>query len=182
MPESKQIHIFATRSDLEPGLKRFESEKGVKYALSGLLYSPIFEQYGSLLEWTELGKNTTGDHISGPMFLVVPKNAEIKVEPVPQVNSGEIRYALNQKLNPDSITFYPGGLYREGVLVCGDIGTIWKTPASLDLYKRFVQSVTKTFAKIGSYRVGSEAERLMDKGYRMVTISIRSPREYDLSR
>jgi len=180
MPNSGQTHIFATRSDLEPGLREVESEVGVKYARCDLYYGPICEQYPSLLEWNDLGRNETGSHITGPGFLVLPRDREIKIEPVPQV-SGGIRYSLSQKLNPNSITFLPGGIYkREEILICGHIGTIWKP--SLTLYKSFVKAVTKGFEKIGSYRVGPEAVRLMNAGHRMVTIGISSPRDYDLRR
>jgi hypothetical protein len=90
---------------------------------------------------------------------------------------------VSQKLNPDSITFLPGGIYKEEkILVCGHIGTIFNSAVSRSLYKAFVITVTKGFQKIGSYRVGPEASRLMDNGYRMVTIGITSPPAYDLRR
>jgi hypothetical protein len=166
---SKQTHIFATRSDFELGLAEFESRMDVKYARCDLYYGPVYEQYLSLLDWNDLGKNTTGDHMSGPCFLVVPRNCKINVEAVPQTvpqrasvtvkaanqvawltgGTGatsqqpasfeqyltnldkqsetcdqdplaQIRYDVSQKLNPHSITFRVGGIYRgEKILVCG---------------------------------------------------------------
>jgi hypothetical protein len=222
---SKQTHIFATRSDLEPGLQRFEAAREIKYARCDLYYGPVYEQYLSLLAWPGLGKNPTGDHMSGPCFLVVPRDFKINVEAVPQVQqsgaklfsqkvwtvagSGElsnapssleqclsdlegrpsnhrtpnVRYDVSQKLNADSIVFSPGGIYNgERVLICGHIGTISASAIAQDLYKTFVKATTKDFEKIGSYRVGPEAARLMDAGYRMVTIGMGSPRAYDLHR
>jgi hypothetical protein len=176
---SKQLHIFATRSDLVTGLEQFEKENPVRYALSGLNDGPLFQCYESLLEWSDLGKNATGDHISGPTFLVVSKDTEIRTEQVQQLD-GSVRYALSQKLNPESITFSPGGLFGDRTIVCGHTGTIWKTQQSL--YDRFAGLIAKGFARIGSYRIGPEAERLMDSGYRMVTLSINSPKIYDLRR
>ena len=226
----KQVHIFGTRSDLELGLKRFESEVEVKYARCDLYFGSTYEQYLSLLEWKYLGKNTTGSHITGPRFLIVPRNCEIHLEPMPQITSNHtigqgtfaqqkalivdnagavspapiafdqylseleeasssksppasVRYNLSQKLNPDSITFLPGGIYTgEKVLVCGHIGTICTSTVAQDLYRKFVMAVTRGFERIGSYRVGPEARRLMDEGYRMVTIAISSPVAYDLRR
>ena len=211
MPNSRQTHFFATRSDLEPGLQRTEAELELKYARCGLLYGPIFEQHLSLLEWHGLGRNTTGDHMSGPCFLVVRRDAEVTLEPIPQgrdsalrsrtallsecdyiqanapkgnePSGSGIRYDLSQKLNADSIIFRPGGVYAdERVLVCGHIATISKASIAEGLYRTFVRNVTGAFEKIGSYRVGPQAMRLMDEGYRMVTISVGSPREYDLRR
>jgi hypothetical protein len=225
---SKQTHIFATRSDLESGLRKFEAKTDLKYARCDLYYGPVYEQYLSLLDWADLGKNTTGDHISGPQFLVVPRDRKINIESVPQVvgcdlgtggspawtidstgclpkhaaplhqyltelegdsgladreSAGQVRYAVSQRLNPDSLTFLPGGIYKqEKILVCGHIGTISDSEISRTLYKSFVSHLTRDFEKIGSYRVGPEAVRLMNEGYRMVTIGITSPAAYDLYR
>ena len=234
MPNSKQVHLFATRADLEPGLRDFESEVAVKYVRCDLYYGPTFEQHLSLLDWDGLGKNATGDHMKGARFLVVNSNCQIRVREIPQTHShrgtnlalenalmvdekgkisknpapfaqylysleqtgggklksqsnqtslsvGGVRYEVSQQANPDSITFLPGGIFEnQRVLVCGHIGTASKSSESLGLYKPFTKSVTKDFARIGNYRVGPEAERLMDQGYRMVTIGIGSSREYDL--
>lgn len=233
MPNSKQIHIFATRTDLEPGLIHLESEVAVKYVRCDLYYGATFEQHVSLLAWDDLGKNATGDHMTGAQFLVVRRSYQIKVLDVPQGRSqqnvhipsmknalmvgeegkiskiqkpfsqhlddlerkdvrqskisvdsrmlGKTRYDVSQLANPDSIAFLPGGIFdNQEVLVCGHIGTASKSPDSLTLYKVFVKSVTKGFVKIGSYRIGRQAKRLMDQGYRMVTIGVGSPREYDL--
>ena len=227
---AKQTHIFATRLDIESGLRKFEAKMDVKYARCDLYYGPVYEQYLSLLDWMDLGTNTTGDHISGPQFLVVPRASKIYLESVPQIAggwdsrqlrdspawtidrtghvskhavplhqnlaelerlsgvadlqpAGQVRYAVNQRLNPDSLTFLPGGIYKqEEVLVCGHIGTISDSEISRNLYKSFVLHVTKDFEKIGGYRVGPEAARLMNEGYRMVTIGITSPAAYDLCR
>lgn len=83
MPNSKQTHLFATRLDLVPGLTKIETDVGVKYARCGTYAGSIFEQYASLREWDGLGKNTTGDHMSGPQFLVVPQSGKITLESVP---------------------------------------------------------------------------------------------------
>ncbi len=182
MPHSRQTHIFATRSDLEPGLRKFEAEMRAKYARCGMFRDPIVDQFGSLTDWDGLGKNTTGNHITGECFLVVRMTTKLSVERVPQKDGG-IRYGIDQLLNPDSITFLPGGIYDDQrILVCGHIGTASTTAASVALYKAFVKYVTKGFDRVGSYRVGPEALRLMDVGYRMVTISIGSPSGYDLRR
>jgi len=225
MPESKQTHIFATRQDLVPGLSRIEAELEIRYALCGMYEGTVFEQYTSLLVWAGLGKNTTGDHMSGPQFLVLSKSNKFNLEPVLQsprratarrvysvAKTGEISpsttsleaalgalendantanqsgleggaYSLTQKSNPDSIVFSPGGVYRgERVLICGHIGTVSQSPASLELHKQFVKRISKSFEKIGSYYVGPEAAQLMQQGYRMVTSSIGSSTVYDLTR
>jgi hypothetical protein len=230
MPPSNQTHIFATKQDLEPGLRKLESDCAVKYARLGLYSGPNFEQHISLTQWDGLGRNDTGDHISGPAFLVVPRHCEIALESVSQATSEQetpsdtifntifvvdslrrhflnhlslygqfldeversstkkiekcdVRFSLGQESNPESIVFQPGGLFDgERFLVCGHVGTISRTPVALRLYKSFVKSVTDGFQRIGSYRVGPAALRLMNSGCRMVTIGVHSPSEYDLKR
>jgi len=83
MAKSKQTHIFATRQDLVPGLTKIETEFGVRYARCGNYAGSVFEHYSSLLAWAGLGNNTTGNHASGPQFLVVPKSEKINLDPLP---------------------------------------------------------------------------------------------------
>jgi hypothetical protein len=203
MPRSRQTHIFATRNDLLPGARRAERELAIKYVRSdGLREDRDFEEYASLESWKELGQNTTGDHVGGYSLLVVPKRSRIEIrrilrqagtvasvfdELLPTASrlllGGEVRYALDQLKNPQSVSFLPGGIFeKKNVLVCGHIGTASNDPKSVGLYKAFVTAITKGFERIGAYRVGPEAVRLMDEGYRMVTIGVGSPREYDLRR
>jgi hypothetical protein len=119
MPNSRQTHIFATRSDLDGGLRAIEAKLELKYARCGLLYGPMFEQYFSLLEWKDLGKNAAGDHVTGPRFLVVLRSYEIKLEAVLQVSraSGQVVDLASKPV--------------QNVIVCDEAGTHSKSPISL---------------------------------------------------
>lgn len=180
---SRQTHIFATRSDLIPGLQMAESQLNITYVrCDGLRSESDFEQVNSLGEWENLGQNLTGNHMDGFRFLIIPKGYKVKVQRVPQQGGGT-RYALDQRLNPESVVFLPGGQYESRpALICGHIGTTTDSPISVELYKAFVRLVTKGFEKVKGYRLGPEAARLMDRGLRMITIGIGSPGEYDLKR
>src|SRR5205807_5635913 len=135
--------------------------------------------YDSLLDFEQLGTNLTGSHVIGPHFLVMNRNEEPSVDAVLQQDGGFL-YFLNQMQNATSIAFWPGGLYEERNLICGHINTASVNHESLDLFRDFSRTITRGFKKIGSYFVGPEAKLLMDKGVRMVTISVKSPPEYDL--
>jgi hypothetical protein len=229
--QSRQTHIFATRSDLEPGIRAFESRSAVKYVRRALYNGPTFEQYFSLLDWEGLGRNRTGDHATGPCFLVLKRDVQVNVETVPQVSKGhrsigsspvwavgeggaisrvasldnylseldqqntssktditpsslgEVRYDVSQKLNPDSISFLPGGIFDDQrTLISGHIGTASASSISLSMYSTFTKVVTQGFEKVREYRIGPEAARLMGEGCRLVTIGINSPRKFDLVR
>jgi hypothetical protein len=96
---------------------------------------------------------------------------------------GEVWYDVSQKLNPESVSFLPGGIFDDHrVLICGHIGTASESSISLSLYRAFTKVITKGFEKVREYRIGPEAASLMDEGYRMVTIGINSPLKCDLVR
>lgn len=174
-----QTQIFGTRGDLEAGIRAFELQEQVKYVLLQLRTIPKFEEFASLLDVSSLGLNTTGDHMTGEQYLIVSKEADVRFETVPQKKGG-IHYFVNQLINPDSIVFSPGGLYKNESLICGHIGTVCNERRSLELYKTFEGLVTKGFRRIGNYRVGREASHMMNQGIRMITMSVREPPEYDL--
>lgn len=189
---SKQNHIFATRSDLEPGLRSIESQMPLKY-IEMYLYvtgrkdswmivpheSPEFKSYTSLLAANRLGINLTGQSITGDNYLVVDAATEIRIREVPQ-RKGGVNYIVDDQSYLTAIFFRPGGFYQDHCLISGNIGTASVHPQSIELYNNFTRAVTKGFKKIGNYRVGPEALCLMENGMRMVTIGINSPREYDL--
>jgi hypothetical protein len=172
-------HFFATKDDLLPGLQQIELKRTLKYVLAGKLERPERVTYDSLLDFPQLGTNLSGSHVIGPHFLVMDQNEEPVVETVPQQDGG-VLYFLTQLKNATSIVFWPGGLYEEKNLICGHINTASDNKESLDLFRDFSRTITRDFKKIGSYFVGPKALVLMSQGVRMVTISIKSPREYDL--
>lgn len=176
---SKQTHIFATRVDLEPGLKLIEFQRSLRYVVLQLYKSSEYQVYRSLLEVDQLGINTTGDHTRADHYLVVGATVEVKMRAVPQ-RKGGVHYFVN--IDPTSITFWPGGLYEKRCLISGDIGTASDDPDSIKLYREFTRAVTKGFKKVGNYYVGPEALRFLDQGVRLITMGIDEPVEYDLKR
>lgn len=189
---SKQTHIFATRSDLEPGIRFVESQRQLKY-VALCLYSvgnrgtwivvphesPQFETYDSLLAVDHLGVNLTGQQITGDDYLIADSPTEIKIEAVKQ-RKGGVHYFVDQLQNPASICFRPGGLYENECLISGNIGTASEHPESINLYRQFTRAIAKGFKKIGNYYVGPAALRLLDEGMRLVTMGIDEPTGYDL--
>lgn len=143
--------------------------------------SSDFPNYKSLLDAPSLGINATGNHTTGDSYLVMREGVRLSVRKIPQ-RKGGVMYSVDQDTNPKSVVFWPGGLYKNEALVCGHIGTISESSESVDLYDAFCAALLKGFTKIKSYHVGPEALRLLETGWRLVTISVRSPREYDLRR
>lgn len=176
---SKQIHIFATKADLIPVLKLTESQRKIKYVRYDIYKSPDIPIYESLLNYKNIGINTTGDHNSGEIFLIMDKDNTVKFEKTNNI-LGVTKYSVNQTVNPDSVTFQPGGLFKNRFLICGHIGTSSDSVISSELLKQFSKIIKKGFKRVRSYYVGENAIELLKSGLRLITMGIDEPTEYDL--
>lgn len=176
---SKQTHFFATREDLEPGLRTLEKNP-LKYVLCGLFPSESAPAFESLLALESLGRASQGNSTLCDQYLVLPRGAELKIRSVPQ-RKGGTKYAVDQLANPVSIIFQPGGRFGENALIVGSAGTASEHPESLALLRSFGQAVTRGFKKVRQYLVGTEALNLQQRGVRLITMHVDEDREYDLS-
>lgn len=169
--------IFATKSDLEPGLRAIEARFPLKYVRAGFWRTPEYKAYTSALDIPELEK---ADHYivdALQKYLVMLRSAEIFVRSSPQ-DAGGIHYMIEQERNPQAFTFQSGGWY-EGKLMGGFIYTSQVNPPEvIDLCRHFIRTVTKGFVKLIGYYdrgyrspwwVGPEALCLLDSGVRLVT-------------
>jgi hypothetical protein len=176
---SNQIHLFATRADLEPIIRIIEGKRALKYFRCGLWASPDVCRWHSLLEVKSLGIATAVNHTLCERFLVMGADAELQVRHVPQ-KSGGIKFAVDQLENPASIVCQFGGVYGDGFLICGHIGTASSHRDSVGLYREFSRLIIKEFQKHGHYFVGAEALELQHRGVRLITMHITEDTEYDL--
>lgn len=126
---AKRYLFFLTRSDLMEIVQDVEKEISLQYIKRASYSSDVLEEYDSLLEYKELGINKTGNHL-GESFVVIEKSNRLVTRKV-KLADDSIRYFVDQKENPDSIILTPGGIFEEGYLICGEIGTISSSEASI---------------------------------------------------
>jgi hypothetical protein len=88
-------------------------------------------------------------------------------------------YAVDQLINPHSITLSHGGLFRPDVLLSGRVSTASESAVSKTLYRAFTTAIAKRFVRIRAFWVGPQAEALLHQGCRL-TDSADSSTEYDL--
>jgi hypothetical protein len=175
---SKQLFFFSDPKDLALVLEPIEFNENIKYCETGLLDSSLVREYLSLFEIPNIGYVTVGDWNHCKSYLAYGKNDIIQVRDVPQ-RTGEIKYAVDQKLNPRSVVVKPGGILTDGVLIAGSIGTISNEPFSVNLFKLFAKLIKKNFSKVGAFYVSPIAKKHLENGWRLVT-NDKSPKEYDL--
>lgn len=186
MVQGRSLHLFCARTDLIPVFEEVEAVTRLKYVRCGLFEEEVYDTLISGKEIPNLGNSVTGISISDPFYLVLPADTPVNIRPAPQ-RAGGVRYEINQGMNPDSITFRPGGMYSrsamespvEEVIISGDVSTISGSKVSLDLHKRFGKSIRKRFTHVNWAWLGPEARQLWMNGTRL-TQDIRSSKTYDL--
>jgi hypothetical protein len=176
---TKQLLFFATKEDLRPLLAAVEGVVPIDYVLMGIYPAEVAEKYGSIEDIPNLGHATSDSAINSREFLVVKKNCTVNMESVATVHGK--RYVIDQLLNPNSVTFAPGGLWGSDVLLNGRFATVHNDEGSQALMKQFAKILRKSFRKLKAYWVGPEAERLLEAGKRL-TIAAQTPREFDLTK
>ena len=178
--KSKQMMFFATISDFEAIMKSLEEQLSIKYYKTGLLDSDRVPTYDSIFEIPNLGHTKFGDWNSTDTFLILPINESLNVREVPQ-RIGGIKYAVDQKVNVDSIILNLGGIYdgAENVLIAGRVGTISEGSFAQNIYSIITKRIRKDFKKKESFYLGKDAEDKLKSGWRLVA-DVKFSKDYDL--
>jgi len=175
-----QRHFFAMPDDLLPVFEQAEKKLNLAYSLTGLFESPqpIIIEAGARLPSLRLAAE--GSSSSNPTYLVTAFGNAVNVRPVPQ-STGDVRYAVDQLTNPDSVTFTHGGLFLPDTLISGRVGTVSDTPIAKAIQSAFCNAIGKLFTRINAFYVSPGASEMLSRGCRL-THAVQSPREYDLRR
>lgn len=179
MPKN-QILFFATKADIKRIVVQLESTFQVKYTRMGLFDKSDVKSFSTALDVPNLGVATKDSSIICDSYLVTSSEASIVTHERPQIGGG-IRFELSQFGNPGSVVFQPAGVFENGVLINGRVGSIHEDARATELFKAFGKHIRKLYTKFGSYYVGAEAESALDKGWRLAG-AVQSPVEYDLRR
>ena len=186
------MHFFATRDDLLAVVDHVEGIAPLDYVLMGhrprpaarrwwqpASQMPVIERLSSLREVAKLGTASRDAAVACERYLVAPRGGEIRPRLI-RSTTGEVD-AYDQLHNADTIVVSPGGRWNDGVLLHGRVSTVSDSPIARTLLRRFESSIRKRFEKIGVYRVGPEAGRLLDAGWRLC-MAVQSPPSHDLRR
>ncbi len=174
-----QTMFFATKDDLVPMLKQVEEKGPLKYVKFGRSLSHEVESFSRASDIPNLGIATCESAIGSDTFLVCYPESQIKVGVVNQ-SDGIRSFHTDQLINPDTITFSSGGMWKPDILLYGRVASASNSPISKSLMRRFQSSIKKHFVKIGACYVGPNALEALKDGKRL-TIAEQSPREFDLT-
>jgi len=171
-----QIRFFATQNDLVPVLEAVEAGRAIMYVKFGWSDSQLPESFPTVTMLPNLGTASHEAAINCDSFLICLREKAIRARQVPGP-----RYVFDQLLNPETVTFAPGGFWGNDVLLHGRFATTSSEMFSVELMKLLGSAVRKRFDKIKAFYVGEEAAQMLDSGKRL-TIAVQSPRMLDLSR
>ena len=176
---SKRVFFFATRADIEPGIRTIEATIQLNYYLAGLRYSAEGDHFASLLELKTLGLSPSANQSLCDRYLTLRKDIEVKVRRIPQAKGG-VRFSFDQRENPTSIVVMPGGVISPGLLMVGLISTASDDPASLKLLRKYGKLLTRGFVREDLYLIGKEALAMHREGARLIANHVAQNPEYDV--
>ena len=174
-----QSHFFATRLDLLPLLDFLERDQRIKYVRFDVYDHPGAPVHQRGIDIPSLG---TADHESAEactQFLVCHQDDDLLARRIDLYNGG-VRYAYDQLINPNTIVFAPGGLWRENILLAGSFGSAPESDFSQRMMRRARSALRKRYRRINACYVGPEAEQLFLAGMRL-TFAEQAPRDFDLT-
>lgn len=173
-----QVLFYATAGDLAPVLSSLEKQNSLQYTLTGLFKVRKLQTYPSYVDIPDFGRASHPTAVANPTYLVSLRRTELRVREIPQ-ESGGLRYAIDQRLNEDTIAFSPGGRYGNDIILYGMVGTVSNSITSKALYNLFAKFIRGSFEREREFFVGSEALDLSKEGVRL-TIGASTPPEFDL--
>jgi hypothetical protein len=173
--------FHATADDLLPVLLSVEAKHAIVYTPCGHIHQPTTEHYRTALDLPTLFQPQPYESaVAGPAYLITLAGVEVVLRELSRFE-GKDRWAVDQLANPDSTILLHGGMFKENVLLQGEIRTAYKTTVAQRLQRAFDAAVRKHFVKIQAFYVGPAAEALLDSGCRL-SAAEQCPPEYDLRR
>src|SRR4051794_31839236 len=122
----KQILYFATREDILRVISTVEAVLSVEYVRMGMFERAEINSLQHGRDIPNLGRASADQSIACDTYLVCESCQKVAVRPV-HLNAGGTRFAIDQMLNQDSVTFTPAGLWEEA-LINGRVATISDSP------------------------------------------------------
>lgn len=160
--------MFGTKKDLENIFSEFQKNNIIKYYRCGKSDS---NKITDITKTDNFGISLSGCHI-GNQYLVIKDDETVRLDNYKHIN---------QKLNETSIVIDVGGSYDENTILPTTVSTIWYGGETSKKIYNNLKSIMKRYSvgTVNGYMILKNAYAKKEQ-LRFVTISVQSPREYDL--
>jgi hypothetical protein len=176
----RRIDFYALRDDLLPVLQEVEAHRPLEYVrMEHYRVGTPLDRYERADDLPRMSEADCDDSISCSSYLIIDRGCEVVRRRIDR-NDGSTVEAIDQGMNPETLTLTAGGR-RGDALLAGRIATAYDSVALRALMNACKKAFTARFTKIDRYRVGSRAAAFLDAGGRL-TASLQSPAEYNLAR
>ena len=173
--KTNQISFFSTADELRSIFER--TSKDIEYCITKIDGSEFPVAHEGVSSVPDFCVAHHGDENFEAAYLLSPRGESVKTRRI-ETRSGNVKFILDQSINPRSVFVRPGGLLVDNnAIVSGKIGTITNNEWSVMLFSILKKSIRKNFKACNSFFLSDEAERLPDSGFRL-TQSIRAPVEF----
>ena len=173
------IYMFTLESDLFALLSRIETQHKIKYVKAGRIDGRTTEEFDTFTAVPNLGRALGRREGDSGVYLIVEKGCSARVETM-KMFDGNLRFDVEQSLNPDSILFRPGGEWKEQTIIRGDFSTISDSEVSSKLIRAVRSAIRRDFTKIDRYFwLGPDALQALRSGWRLTQDADMSP-DYDV--
>jgi len=136
--------------------------------------------YPSLADAPGFGLSPGGDVAGSPQYLLFRRGHVPDPRAIAQRRGGT-KYAVDP--TSDCLILRCGGFHEPtGALVAGELQhPLEPSIKAVEMFEVYASELLRSFQKIGLYWLGPEALRGFRAAQRLVTISVRSPADYDLA-
>ncbi|MEO8374367.1 MAG: hypothetical protein ABI471_04025 [Sphingomonas bacterium] len=176
----KQIFFFATPSDIERVLRRFEANTPLKFVEMGTLSTPNRAIY---LEASQIPDPGIATHETGSLskgYMVSYRDTKNHMD-ASVTRKGEKRWNLFNADNEEAVILGMGGLWKTGTLLPGNMATLHQTPVAQQMMKWFLSALKQEgFTKVREWWLGQEAMEMLKARKRLTTTAEQSPPDFDL--
>ena len=162
---SRSFRVFGTKKDLDNIFNEFQKNNIVNYYRCGKSDS---NKITDITKTDNFGFSLSGSHI-GNQYFVIKGDETVRLDNYKHVN------------HETSIVIDLGGLYAENIILPTTVSTIWyENEGSKKIYNN-LKSIIKRYSVsiVNGYMILKNAYDRKEQ-LRFVTISVQSPKEYDL--
>ncbi len=178
MISCRKIMFFLTENEQCNLLKEIEHKNEIYYVKCGNFDIDKVVRYNSIVNILPMISPTEGEH-GYSSWLILPQNINVVAESA---------YILGQKKatvyplhgNEKAIVYNPGGIYKESNVIYGEFYILSNNLEMIDVFKQIKADIKKISIKKDCYFIGKEIYDNKNNYDRLITISVKSPAEYDL--